>query len=52
MMIIRPRDLGQKSVLTSGFHTKFGDALSGIMDIAAKDSLSSGYLISFEACLL
>jgi len=30
------------SVSTSGFHTKFGDALSGIMDIAAKDSLSSG----------
>lgn len=28
-------------VSTSGFHTKFGDALSGIMDIAAKDNLSN-----------
>ena len=29
-------------VSTSGFSTKFGDALSGVMDISAKDSLSSG----------
>lgn len=27
------------SVATSGFHTKFGDALSGVMDIYAKDSM-------------
>ncbi len=30
------------SVSTSGFHTKFGDALSGVMDISAKDHLSKG----------
>ena len=30
------------SVSTSGFHTKFGDALSGVMNIKAKDYLSSG----------
>jgi len=30
------------SVSTSGFHTKFGDALSGVMNINAKDNLSSG----------
>ncbi len=29
-------------VSTSGFHTKYGDALSGVMDISAKDLLSSG----------
>jgi hypothetical protein len=29
-------------VSTSGFSTKFGDALSGVMDISAKDSLSIG----------
>lgn len=29
-------------VATSGFHAKFGDALSGVMDIAAKDHLYSG----------
>ncbi len=30
------------SVSTSGFSTKFGDALSGVMNISAKDSLSTG----------
>lgn len=30
------------SVSTSGFHTRFGDALSGVMDIRAKDNISSG----------
>jgi hypothetical protein len=30
------------SVSTSGFHTKFGDALSGVMDISAKDYISRG----------
>ncbi|MEE8604932.1 MAG: TonB-dependent receptor, partial [Candidatus Aminicenantaceae bacterium] len=30
------------SVSTSGFHTKFGDALSGVMNINTKDNLSSG----------
>lgn len=30
------------SVSTSGFHAKFGDALSGVMDISAKDFISSG----------
>ena len=29
-------------VSTSGFHTKYGDALSGVMDISAKDALSAG----------
>lgn len=29
-------------VSTSGFHTKYGDALSGVMDISAKDFLFSG----------
>ena len=29
-------------VSTSGFHAKFGDALSGVMNISAKDNLSSG----------
>jgi hypothetical protein len=28
------------SVSTSGFHTRFGDALSGVMNITAKDNLS------------
>jgi len=30
------------SVSTSGFHTKFGDALSGVMNISAKDTLFKG----------
>ena len=30
------------SVSTSGFHTKFGDALSGVMSISAKDNLFKG----------
>ncbi len=30
------------NVSTSGFHPKFGDALSGVMNIAAKDNLSKG----------
>lgn len=30
------------NVSTSGFHTKFGDALSGVMNISAKDSLAEG----------
>jgi hypothetical protein len=29
------------SVSGSGYHTKFGDALSGVMDISAKDSVFS-----------
>lgn len=29
------------SVSSSGYHTKFGDALSGVMDISAKDSVFS-----------
>jgi hypothetical protein len=29
-------------VSTSGYHTKYGDALSGVMDITAKDLLSTG----------
>lgn len=29
-------------VSTSGFHTKYGDALSGVMDISTKDSIRSG----------
>lgn len=29
-------------VSTSGFHTKYGDALSGIMDITAKNDITSG----------
>lgn len=29
-------------VSTSGFHTKYGDALSGVMDISAKDHMSVG----------
>ena len=30
------------SVSTSGFHTRFGDALSGVMNITAKDNFSRG----------
>ena len=30
------------SVSTSGFSSKFGDALSGVMDLTAKDSLANG----------
>ncbi len=29
-------------VSTSGFHTKYGDALSGVMDISTRDSIPSG----------
>ncbi len=29
-------------VSTSGFHTRYGDALSGVMDISTKDSIISG----------
>jgi len=30
------------NISTSGFHPKYGDALSGVMDIAAKDTVAKG----------